>query len=213
MQDARAPAYPYFPVRRIWAFARLDATRQSALQPRGQFWIGLQVGHRAQPDALIAPIGVAVIDRVPLPILGRQLSLGGARPCHPAQRGHEKKGGCRTSVSTIMRGTSSEPRARESTPWRLPGSVQDVPFSLPVAGETRFWLALKDPHNLARTIQFIFSRLQAAKGGTLSVGDGGRIRALLRSGRQLRFARIRAHLARTALIDPAGMTLGRFKLC
>ena len=42
--------------------------------PRGQFRIGLQVGHQARLDALIAPMGVAAIDRVPLPILGRQPS-------------------------------------------------------------------------------------------------------------------------------------------
>ena len=62
-----------------------------AVQPhRGQIRLVPQVSHQARPDALSAPAGIAAIDRVPLPVVGRPPTPGSARPRHPAQRGHEK---------------------------------------------------------------------------------------------------------------------------
>lgn len=62
------PALPRIPLRVLAPLVNLLCS------PRGQFRIGLQVGHQARLDVLLAPMGVAAIDRVPLPILGRQPS-------------------------------------------------------------------------------------------------------------------------------------------
>ena len=62
-----------------------------AVQPHGEpIWIGLQVGHQVQPDAPVAPVGLAAIDRIPLAVFGRQLMPRGAPPCHSARRFHKK---------------------------------------------------------------------------------------------------------------------------
>ena len=59
-----------------------------AIQPHGgQIRIELQVGHPARPDAPIAPVGIAAIDRVPLAVRGRQLTPIRARPCQRASTG------------------------------------------------------------------------------------------------------------------------------
>ena len=75
----------------LGAHAALACAPDRAVQPHsGQVRVGQPVGHPARPDAPVARVGLAAIDRVPLPVLDRQLAPGGAHPCHPAQCFHEK---------------------------------------------------------------------------------------------------------------------------
>ena len=112
------------------AYARTTVLSSS---PRGQFRIGLQVGHPARTDAPITPGGPAAIDRVPLSVLGRQSVPGGARPRHPAQRSHEK-----TAMRFIHGGPSSRAGNKGIDLLRITAGVQDVPFRLKVAVEAWF---------------------------------------------------------------------------
>lgn len=73
------------------AYAALACAPDRAVQPHsGQVRVGQPVGHPARPDAPVARVSLAAIDRVPLPVLDRQLAQGGAHPCHPSQCFHEK---------------------------------------------------------------------------------------------------------------------------
>ena len=134
-----------------------------AVQQHGRpIRIGLQGGHQARPDALVAPGGPAAIDRVPLAVLGRQLTLGGTPPCHPARRfpkkatmiflahayigtGNQKRmKAAPLGVGHRLighRGPSSGQRAKRGIAGKITAGAQDVQSPLhPLSNATRIWL-------------------------------------------------------------------------
>ena len=119
-------------------------------QPHGgQIRICLQVGHQTRPDAPIAPVRIAAIDRVPLAVLGRQLTPRGTPLCHPARRFHKKATmifmahaytgtGNQKRVKAMLlgidhRGPSSGPHAKRGIAGRITVDAQDVQFPLPAS--------------------------------------------------------------------------------
>ena len=100
------------PVRKQAGQGRARRTRARPCCPAAprQLRRGPHASHPARPDALIAPVGLAAVDRVPLPVRGRPPTPGGARPRHPAPRGHAKAATRFITHIHIYAGTGSQPR-------------------------------------------------------------------------------------------------------
>ena len=141
---------------------------------RRTIWISLPVGHPSRPDALIAPTGVAEIDRVPLPVRGRS-PPGDARLRHPAQRGTKRRHNVSFHVYTgtlVYKISNAEPldvghRGPSARKWGqriTPGEANDwragCPISLkfcrgpPESAEAKRPHDLIDPHPIAFNIRF-----------------------------------------------------------
>ena len=81
--------------------AYVSAPDRSVHPRSGQIQIGLHVDHQVRPDAPIAPIVIATINRVPLPVLGRQPTPRGTRLRHH-QHGAATKRRERVSFPTYI---------------------------------------------------------------------------------------------------------------
>ena len=109
--------------------ARVRAPDRAVQQRRRQFRLGPQVSHQARPNALIAPVSLggdrpSSLSRTrPATDVRRCLTASSstARPRvsyrnRNAEKGRGRAIGHRSAQSG---GASLEPRARESTPWRI----------------------------------------------------------------------------------------------